>query len=90
MSDEPLPPDRPPAGKSAAERKQDEANEALAWHRMAGIGVEFIVAVGLFAGLGWFADSKLGTSPWLLIAGCGLGFVGGLWNMMKAARKLMG
>lgn len=27
------------------------------------------------AGLGWYADQQAGTSPWLLIAGAGLGFV---------------
>jgi F0F1-type ATP synthase assembly protein I len=63
--------------------------ESASWHKMAGIGVEFIVAVGLLAALGWWLDGKFGTSPWLLIAGCGLGFTVGLYQMVKAANRMM-
>ncbi|HEX8914987.1 MAG TPA: AtpZ/AtpI family protein [Humisphaera sp.] len=91
MPDEPLP-EKPesPAGSAPKGSAGGGESETLAWHRLAGIGVEFVAAVGVFAGLGWYADTKFGTSPWLLITGCGLGFVGGLWNMITAARKYMG
>jgi F0F1-type ATP synthase assembly protein I len=79
------PPSTPPADRQAAADA-----EAVSWHRMAGVGVEFVVAVGLFAAVGWWLDGKFGTSPWLLIAGCGLGFAVGLWNMVKAAKQMMG
>jgi ATP synthase protein I len=74
---------RPPKRSSAT--SGDSGN----WHQMAGIGVEFVAAIGVFTAIGWYADQKLGTAPWLLITGCGLGFTGGLWNMIKAAQRMM-
>jgi F0F1-type ATP synthase assembly protein I len=79
-----------PPSTSRADRQAAANAEAVGWHRMAGVGVEFIVAVGLFAAVGWWLDGKFGTSPWLLIAGSGLGFAVGLWSMVKAAKKMMG
>jgi ATP synthase protein I len=58
------------------------------WYKMAGAGFEFIVAVLLFGGIGWALDRWLGTSPWLLIAGAGLGFFAGLYILMKMARGM--
>lgn len=57
------------------------------WGRMAGVGFEFAVAVLLFGGIGWWLDQRLGTRPWLLITGSGLGFVTGLWLLLKAASR---
>ena len=90
-----LPPDdaekRPTVtDRPATDKKAAEDAEFVSWSRMAGIGVEFIASFGVFAAIGWFADKKLNTGPWLLIVGCGLGFTGGLWNMLKTARKMMG
>jgi ATP synthase protein I len=85
-------PERPPFDEprpSSADRSAKAEAESASWHQMAGVGVEFIAAVGLFAALGWWLDPKLGTSPWLLIAGCGLGFAVGLWQMVRTAQKLM-
>ena len=97
MAEEPRPPstEQQPAGgpspalhRPAGERLPGAA-ETVSWHRMAGLGVEFIAAVGVFAALGLWADRSFGTSPWLLITGCGIGFTGGLWNMVKAANRMM-
>lgn len=91
-----MPDDRPggeqkPPDESAKRRSASsgDAADSAQWHQMAGIGVEFVAAVGVFTAIGWYADKKLGTGPWLLIAGCGVGFVGGLWNMIKAAQRMM-
>lgn len=42
---------------------------------LAGMGVQFLVAILLFLFLGKWLDARLGTSPWLLILGvfCGAG-----------------
>jgi ATP synthase protein I len=40
------------------------------------------VIVGLAAG--YFADRWLGTQPWLLLAGMGLGIVAAAWNLYRA------
>lgn len=57
------------------------------WYRMAGVGIEFVVAIALFAAIGYFADRWLGTEPWLLIAGMGLGFAIGMRAMIRMARR---
>ena len=94
MAETPQPPetkkddDSSPAPGSNRETEQS-SEELASWHRLAGVGIEFIVAFGLFAWLGWWLDKKFSTGPWLLIAGCALGFTTGLWSLMKAARKMM-
>ena len=60
--------------------------EIAGWYRMSAVGTEFIAAIGGMALLGWFLDRWLGTAPWLLLIGCGVGFAVGLWLMYKAAR----
>ena len=77
----------PPRGAGVGGSRADEQAERTGWYRMAGVGVEFIVAVALFGGIGWFLDGRLDTAPWLLLAGCGLGFAVGLWLLYKAARR---
>lgn len=40
---------------------------------------EFVSAVLVWTGIGWFLDSWLGTTPWLLAFGTLLGFVLGIY-----------
>jgi F0F1-type ATP synthase assembly protein I len=54
---------------------------------MTGLGVEFISAVAVFGGIGWWADRRLDTLPWLTLVGVGIGFAVGLWIVVKAAMK---
>jgi F0F1-type ATP synthase assembly protein I len=58
------------------------------WHAMTGMGLEFITAVALLGGVGWWLDKRWNTSPWLLIAGVGLGFAVGLYRMIVTAKKM--
>lgn len=88
--------DRPTGDESSTENTPPDSSSETggkenfaSWHQLAGVGVEFIVAVGLFAALGWWLDSKWNTRPWLLIAGCGVGFAAGLFQMVRAAQKMM-
>ena len=74
---------RPDAPRRVSPPKQ---GELAGWYRMAGVGTEFIAAIGVFAAVGYFLDRWLGSSPWLVLAGAGLGFAVGLWLMYKAAR----
>lgn len=57
------------------------------WYRLAGVGFEFIVAVLVLGGLGWWLDARLNTTPWLMIVGAVLGFAAGLWLLLKAASR---
>lgn len=47
--------------------------------RISNIG--FQMAVPPLAG--WWADSKWGTAPWLLIVGAGFGFLSGMLAILK-------
>ena len=80
-------PPAPQDDRSKESKTDDERDTLASWYRMAGVGIEFVVAVGLFAVLGYFADRWLGTEPWLLLAGMGLGFAVGLRAMIRMARR---
>lgn len=57
------------------------------WYRMTSVGLEFMVAIALFGAIGWALDRWLGTDPWLLLVGCGVGFAVGLWVMIRMGMK---
>ena len=46
------------------------------------------LVVALFFG-GWWADGKLGTTPWLAVTGAVLGFGVGLYNLWKQAKRFL-
>ena len=52
--------------------------------RYAGLGFQFAATLVAFAALGWWLDEKLGSSPWLLIAGVFLGATGGFVALIRA------
>jgi F0F1-type ATP synthase assembly protein I len=52
---------------------------------LAGMGVQFVVAILLFLFLGKWLDSRLGTSPWLLILGV---FSGATASMVAMYRRV--
>jgi ATP synthase protein I len=77
-------------GEQPAKRaggSDDEESILASWYRMAGVGIEFVVAVGLFAAIGYGLDRWLNTKPWLMLVGMGLGFAVGLRSMIKLAMK---
>jgi F0F1-type ATP synthase assembly protein I len=43
--------------------------------RYAGLGLQFVVTLALFGGLGWWIDGMLGSTPWLLVTGVLFGSV---------------
>lgn len=73
-------------GDSNAKRG-GEADILAGWYRMAGVGIEFIVAIALFAGIGYAIDRWRGTGPWGVLIGLGVGFAVGMRAMIRAARK---
>lgn len=54
-----------------------------------GIGVSFAASVLLGVGGGYWLDRKLGSSPWLLLVGSGIGLFAGFYQFYKtvAVRK---
>lgn len=49
---------------------------------------EFVAGVIVGVGLGWVFDRLLGASPWGLIVFTILGFIAGVYNMMRAVGRL--
>jgi ATP synthase protein I len=55
------------------------------WVRYSGIGLELAGATAGLALLGYWIDSKFGTSPWGILICVVIGIVGGLYNLVKEA-----
>ena len=58
--------------------------------RYAGLGFQFAATQLLFAAAGWWLDKKLGTGPWLLVAGVFLGAAGAFVSILRAVPKPRG
>jgi F0F1-type ATP synthase assembly protein I len=74
-------PKRPDFGRSHTTYKGATSAASIA-----GLGMQFVVAILLFLFLGQWADRKLGTEPWLLIAGV---FLGAGASFYSIYRRLM-
>lgn len=68
----------PPDGKGA------DAGTSIT--QFAGVGLQFALSILVFVYAGQWLDRKLGTAPWLLLAGV---FVGGAGSFYSMYRKLM-
>jgi ATP synthase protein I len=69
-----------PPGRNRPERADDGATSAA---RLAGAGLQLAVCVigGLY--LGQWLDRRLGTAPWLMIAGVFIGFGASFYSMYR-------
>lgn len=47
------------------------------------VGIQLAASVVASLALGNWLDGKLGTLPWLTLAGTVLGTVGGIWNLVR-------
>jgi hypothetical protein len=94
MADMPEPPQRPPdqepsdANRPPPRDSFSGGPDLSSWYRLSGIGLEFIVAVLVCGGAGWWLDRRFGTVPWLMIGGGLLGFGAGLWLLIQASRGM--
>jgi hypothetical protein len=52
--------------------------------RFAGLGLTFALTMALLGGAGWWLDGRLGTKPWLLVAGVVLGAIGGFVKIVRS------
>lgn len=50
---------------------------------MMGVGLGFAASILLFFFLGRWLDERLGTEPWLLVAGVFVGLAAGFWSMYR-------
>ena len=67
-------------------RSPSDREGATSGAAVAGLGMQFVVAILLFLFLGKWLDERLGTTPWLLIAGV---FLGAGASFYSIYRRLM-
>lgn len=78
MADEHLP--APERGQGPAGGSPSGPSPA----QFAGSGIQFAVSILLFLYIGKWADSKLGTAPWLLMLGVFVGAGAGFYSFYRA------
>ena len=66
------------------EARKPVTDAELDFGRFAGLGLRFVATVALFGLLGWWADGRLGWSPWLLVAGVVAGGVVAFISIVRA------
>jgi ATP synthase protein I len=71
----------PPPASAARASSSDPSGLARAFRASS----EFIAGIVVGGGLGWVFDKGLGTSPWGLIVFLLLGFVAGVYNVLRSA-----
>lgn len=78
-----------PESPEDLEKQEQEEMQKQEWqkisYRWMGVGIEFLVVVGIFSWIGYFLDEKSGTSPGFLIFGFFVGFIIMLYTMIKRA-----
>ena len=65
--------------------KYDQPNPWRYFH----MGLELAIAAVVFAGIGWLIDGRLGTTPWGILIGAGIGFTTGMYLFVKQAKQAM-
>jgi F0F1-type ATP synthase assembly protein I len=50
------------------------------------LGLTFVACIVIGLGGGFWLDRALGTSPWLLLAGLGIGIAAGFVNLFRAMK----
>lgn len=67
------------------EKPDPTQSQYLTASKMSGMGLELVGAIGTMAVIGWLLDKWLGTDPWLIVSGLGLGLVAGMYRFFKTA-----
>jgi F0F1-type ATP synthase assembly protein I len=58
--------------------------------RYTGIGLQFLVMMGLPMALGWWLDGVIGTRPWLMVGGAVLGIVAAMVFVVRTVARMEG
>ena len=72
---------------AAASMNKDDGKAINSWLRYSTLGLQFTVALLLCVLLGTWADGRLGTDPWLTIAGSLLGIFSAMYLVIKEVGK---
>jgi ATP synthase protein I len=76
---------RRPATPARDGRSEEPRADPSALGRAFRMSTEFVAGVIAGGGLGWLLDRWLGTTPWGLIVFLMLGFIAGIYNVMRAS-----
>ena len=68
-----------PLGRSARSLQENATRSGP----VAGASYTLVGGIILLGGLGYFADERFGTAPWLLVAGLALGILVGFYELVK-------
>jgi F0F1-type ATP synthase assembly protein I len=66
------------------------SGEPSAWKalgELSALGFALVVATVIGLAAGYWADRWLGTSPWLLLIGLGLGIAAGFVNLFRSVKR---
>lgn len=74
-------PERGPQGLARSMREAQPYVDAV-W--------QFIASVAVMTWLGYWADGRFDSKPWLLVAGSMLGFAAGTWSFVKVLMQRSG
>ena len=54
---------------------------------LSSIGLALVLATVIGLGAGYYADRWLGTKPWLMLLGLGMGIVAGFVNLFRSVNR---
>jgi F0F1-type ATP synthase assembly protein I len=63
--------------------ERQQSGDKRTYARWAGLGIEFGGVVIVFCAIGYWLDQQWNTSPWFLLTGFFVAFVGMLYNIWK-------
>ena len=66
------------------------SGEPSSWKALAelsSIGMTLVLATVIGLAIGYFLDRALGTSPWLIMIGLGLGIAAGFVNLFRSVKR---
>lgn len=64
-----------------------DGSQSASWMKYSGVGFEFVGAIAGFGLVGYWLDRHYGWSPWGVLAGVGLGMVGGTYHLIRQAQQ---
>lgn len=53
------------------------------------VGISFVLAIAIGAGLGWYLDKIFGTAPWMFLLFFAIGVAAGILNVYRTAGRVL-
>ncbi len=76
-------------GESKAQQSRAQSmGEMNKYMRYTGMGMQFVVMMGMPMALGWWIDGLVGTRPWLMAAGAVLGIVAAMVFVVRTVLRM--